>query len=277
MPPALDLDLIKTFLTVIDAKGFKPAAIQLNKTPAAISQQIKRLEEILGKRVLERSNQGISLTSAGEVLRAKGLRLMSLNYELLGELRQDDLAGPLKFGAPTDYAPTLLQKLLPIFQREFPRVSPSIVLEPSRSLRPKVASGVLDMAIVAREPESEEGHELWTEEITWFGSSKSENGKARCGLLTTDCVLRDGALRDLRDGRYAHELVLEAATVASLRDAVEVEFCRAFLPASVAEGFSRAQSSEPSSTLQLTFCLIAGPRFDEGTAAQVARKFRKVM
>jgi DNA-binding transcriptional LysR family regulator len=277
MPPAIDLDLIKTFLTVVDAKGFKLAAQQLNKTPAAISQQIKRLEEILGKRVLERSNQGISLTSAGEILRTKGLRLMSLNYELLGELRQDELAGPLKFGAPTDYAPPLLQKLLPIFQREFPRVSPSIVLEPSRSLRPKVASGVLDMAIVAREPGGEEGYDLWTEEITWFGSSKNEDGATRCGVLTTDCVLRDGALRDLKDGRHHHELVLETATVASLRDAVEAGFCQAFLPASTAEGFSRAQSNEPSSTLHLTFCLIAGSRFDDGTAAQVARKFRKEM
>jgi DNA-binding transcriptional LysR family regulator len=277
MRPALDLDLIKTFLTVVDAKGFKSAAEQLNKTPAAISQQIKRLEEILGKRVLERSNQGISLTSAGEVLRAKGLRLMALNYELLGELRQDDLAGPLKFGAPTDYAPTLLQKLLPIFQREFPRVSPSIVLEPSRALRPKVASGVLDMAIVAREPNTNEGHDLWSEEIAWFGSSKSEAGTTRCGVLTTDCVLRDGALQELRQGRHAHELVLEAASVASLRDAVEAGFCQAFLPTSLAEGFPRAQAHEPNSTLQLTFCLIAGQRFDDGTAARVARKFRKAM
>ena len=277
MPPALDLDLIKTFLTVVEAKGFKPAAAQLNKTPAAISQQIKRLEELLGKRVLERSNQGISLTSAGEVLKAKGLKLMSLNYELLGELRQDELAGPLKFGAPTDYAPTLLQKLLPIFQREFPRVSPAIVLEPSRSLRPKVASGVLDMAIVAREPDSEEGHDLWTEEITWFGSSKNDDGATRCGLLTTDCVLRDRALSDLKTGQYLHELVLEAATVASLRDAVEAGFCQAFLPTSISDGFSRAKSSEPSSTLQLTFCLIASPRFDNATVARVARKFRNAM
>jgi len=64
MPPALDLELIKAFLTVVESKGFKAAAEQLHKTPAAISQQIKRLEGILGHRVLERSNQGISLTSA---------------------------------------------------------------------------------------------------------------------------------------------------------------------------------------------------------------------
>ena len=50
---ALDLDLIRTFLTVIAEGGLKPAASQLNKTPSAISMQIKRLEEQLGQRVLE--------------------------------------------------------------------------------------------------------------------------------------------------------------------------------------------------------------------------------
>ncbi len=194
MPLALDLELIKTFLTVVEAKGFKAAAEQLHKTPAAISQQIKRLEDAVGRRVLERSNQGISLTAAGEVLKEKGLRLMSLNYELLGDLRENELSGQLKFGAPTDYAPTLLQKLLPIFQREFPGLSPNIVLEPSRSLRPKVTAGTLDMAIVAREPGTEEGRELWVEEIAWFGSAVDAHGTPRVGVLTTDCVLRDRAL-----------------------------------------------------------------------------------
>ena len=72
MSHALDLELIKTFLTVLDAKGFKAAALRLNKTPGAVSMQIKRLEGVLGKRILERSNQGIALTSAGELLRERG-------------------------------------------------------------------------------------------------------------------------------------------------------------------------------------------------------------
>lgn len=89
---------------------------------------------------------------------------MALNYELLGDLQEHDLSGQLNFGAPTDYAPTLLQKLLPIFQQEIPRVSLSLFLEPSRSLRPKVSAGTLDMAIVARESDSLEGEELWAEQ-----------------------------------------------------------------------------------------------------------------
>ncbi|MGR3289975.1 MAG: LysR family transcriptional regulator [Paracoccaceae bacterium] len=277
MPPALDLELIKAFLTVVESKGFKAAAEQLHKTPAAISQQIKRLEGILGHRVLERSNQGISLTSAGEVLKTKGQRLMSLNYELLGDLRENELAGQLNFGAPTDYAPTLLRKLLPIFQREFPKVSPKIVLERSRSLRPRVKAGTLDLAIVAIEPDTEEGNALWTEEIAWFGHSTDPDGTARIGVLTTDCILRDHALRNLNDMQTNHNLVLEAGTVASLRDAVEAGFCQAFLPVSITDGLERSPAVPGQTSLNLTFGLIAGVRFDDDAENGVARKFRRVL
>jgi DNA-binding transcriptional LysR family regulator len=277
MPPALDLELIKAFLTVVESKGFKAAAEQLHKTPAAISQQIKRLEGILGHRVLERSNQGISLTSAGEVLKTKGQRLMSLNYELLGDLRENELAGQLNFGAPTDYAPTLLKKLLPIFQREFPKVSPKIVLERSRSLRPRVKAGTLDLAIVAIEPDTEEGNALWTEEISWFGRSTDPDGTARIGVLTTDCILRDHALRNLNDMQTNHNLVLEAGTVASLRDAVEAGFCQAFLPVSITDGLERSPAVPGQTSLNLTFGLIAGVRFDDDAENGVARKFRRVL
>lgn len=277
MPPALDLELIKVFLTVVELKGFKPAAEQLNKTPAAISQQIKRLEDVLGKRVLERSNQGVSLTSAGQVLKDKGQRLMSLNYELLGDLRENELAGQLNFGAPTDYAPTLLQKLLPIFQREFPKVSPNIVLDRSRALRPRIKAGTLDMAIVAIEPDTEEGHTLWAEEIAWFGSASDPDGVPRVGVLTTDCVLRDRALGNLKDLRINHNLVLEAGTVAALRDAVEAGFCQAFLPISITEGLERSPVLSAQTPLNLGFGLIAGPRFDGDTINGVATKFRRVL
>lgn len=277
MPPALDLELIKTFLTVIETKGFKAAAEQLHKTPAAISQQIKRLEDILGHRVLERSNQGISLTSAGEVLKDKGQRLMSLNYELLGDLRENELAGQLSFGAPTDYAPTLLQKLLPIFQREFPKVFPNIVLDRSRALRPRVKAGTLDMAIVAIEQDTEEGHSLWAEEIAWFGSATDCDGTPRVGVLTTDCILRDQALKTLKGLRTNHNLVLEAGTVAALRDAVEAGFCQAFLPISLTEGLERSHALSTQSPFNLGFGLISGQRFDGDTVPSVASKFRRAL
>jgi DNA-binding transcriptional LysR family regulator len=277
MLPALDLDLIRTFHTVLQEGGFKPAAEKLNKTPAAISLQIKRLEELLGQRLLERNNQGIALTAAGGILKEKGEKLLSLNYELLSELREGELFGQLRFGTPADYAPTLLQKLLPIFSREFPQVSPTIVLEPSRALRARVQSGALDMAIVAQELGTDEGIHLWSEELAWFGGAATENGKAKVGVLTTNCILRDRALEDLKTTPRGSKLVLEAVTVASLRDAVEEGFCQAFLPVSVAGRLARSKEFRQSHSMMLNFVLIAGAGTDDSKIQSVASKFRRAL
>ncbi len=277
MALSLDLELINTFLTVLEAKGFKQAAERLNKTPAAVSMQIKRLEDMLGKRVLERSNRGIALTSAGELLKEKGQRLMSLNYELLGDMHDSELKGPLNFGSPADYAPTILKKLMPIFQRDFPGVSPSIVLEPSRVLRPRVHSGSLDMAIVACESDEDEGYSLWSEEVAWFGESVNREGKYRIGLLSSNCILRDRSLSDLSELDGDYTVSLEAPSVSSLRDAVEAGFCQAFLPVSIASGLKRSSFLSDNKTVILSFTLIVVSTFDPEMAKLIARKFNQAV
>ena len=275
MKPALDLDLIRTFLTVLTESGFKPAAAQLNKTPAAISMQIKRLEAQLGQRVLERNNKGIALTHAGALLKEKGERLLQLNYELLGDMREEELSGRLVFGAPTDYAPTLLQKLLPIFSREFPKVTPHIMLEPSRVLRNRIQSGTLDMAIVGREAGTKEGKRLWSEEIAWYGNATNDHGVLKIGLLSVNCILRDHALETLKVRKLPYEIVLEAASVTSLYDGVKSGFCQAFLPTSVVENTQRSTVLGALEPMTLDFALIVGRGFEANDINDLAYRFKK--
>lgn len=274
---ALDLELVRTFHTVLDAGGFKPAAAILHKTPAAISLQIKRLEEILGKRVLERNNKGISLTPTGELLKSKGAQLLALNYELFGELQQEELLGPIRFGAPTDYAPTLLKNLLPIFEREFPKTEPIIVLEPSRALRAGVNSGAIDIAIVACEPDTHETNVLWLEENHWFGSAQTRLGTPKVGVLKTDCVLRDQSMKDLKASESDYTICLETTTVASLYDAVSAGFCQAYLPTSVAGQLPRSIDISPTQNTELSFVMIVGAHFGSSEAERITEKFSNAL
>lgn len=54
------------------------------------------------------------------------------------------------------------------------------------------------MAIVVQESGTDEGAHLWSEEIAWFGGVKIQDGKAKVGVLMTNCILRDRALEDLK-------------------------------------------------------------------------------
>src|SRR5271170_5874680 len=71
----LDLRLVRYFVTVADHRHFGRAAAALRVAQPSLSRQIRRLEQQIGARLLDRTPQGTRLTEAGEVFlpRAKAL------------------------------------------------------------------------------------------------------------------------------------------------------------------------------------------------------------
>ncbi|MGC2039181.1 LysR family transcriptional regulator, partial [Paraburkholderia caledonica] len=76
MSTVLDIDLLRTFHAVARLGRFRAAAELVNRSPAAVSVQIQRLEAIAGGRLLERDNQSVTLTALGK-------RLLSSTGEVL--------------------------------------------------------------------------------------------------------------------------------------------------------------------------------------------------
>src|SRR5678815_4054741 len=82
MPVAnLDIDLLRSFAAVADSGSFTAAAELVARTQSAVSVQIKRLEEILGHKVFERTSRSLALTPAGETLLGYARRMLELNDE----------------------------------------------------------------------------------------------------------------------------------------------------------------------------------------------------
>ncbi|TIO73119.1 MAG: LysR family transcriptional regulator [Mesorhizobium sp.] len=91
--PVLDLDVVKAFVAVADHRSFTRAAASLNRTQSAVSMQIKRLEDRLGVELFHRSNVNVDLSPAGEGLLGYARRLLVLNDEAVGSLREHKLEG----------------------------------------------------------------------------------------------------------------------------------------------------------------------------------------
>jgi DNA-binding transcriptional LysR family regulator len=233
MNTPVDLELINTFLTVVATGCMKTAAEQLHKSPSTISMQLKRLEETLGRRVLERNNQGILLTDAGRTVRAHGELLMRTSNLLLADLRLHEMRGVVSFGAPTDYGHALINKLLPLLAVEFPLIELRIILETSRVLRGRVKTGEIDVAIVANEIGKCSNDVLWAESVSWFGQLPAKNQREKIALLSTDCVLRDMTTSSLNSLNIEHTIVFESTSVSTLADAVSAGFGSALLPVSL--------------------------------------------
>src|ERR1700686_4428905 len=117
----LDLELLRSFVSVVDAGGFTRAGERVHRTQSTVSQQIKRLEEDVGQPLLNRTGKDVTPTEAGERLLSYARRLFSLAEESRDVLARPSNEGAVRLGIPQDFAPYRLAKILAAVFRPPPR------------------------------------------------------------------------------------------------------------------------------------------------------------
>ena len=108
----LDLELLRSFVSVVDAGGFTRAGERVHRTQSTVSQQIKRLEEDVGQPLLNRNGKEVTPTEAGERLLSYARRLLALAEEARDVLARPGNEGAVRLGIPEDFAAYRLAKLL---------------------------------------------------------------------------------------------------------------------------------------------------------------------
>ena len=153
------LEQLTTFVAVAQQQSMSAAARSLYLTQGAVSQQVANLEAALGLRLLERAGRRARLTEAGrEIAAACEAAIRSVDAVAEQARRLTSLeAGSLHIGASPTSAAHYLPALLASFTAVYPGVRIKVVTENTPAVSAKVASGVLDCAMV----EADEGeHDL---------------------------------------------------------------------------------------------------------------------
>src|SRR6478735_4142824 len=120
--PSLDPDLLMAFVAVAEQRSFTRAAVLLNRTQSAVSMQIKRLEDRLGVELFNRTKANVDLSSAGEGLLGYARRILTLNDEAIGKLRERKVEGVVRLGVMDDYGTLIVPPLLASFAACYPLV-----------------------------------------------------------------------------------------------------------------------------------------------------------
>ncbi len=135
----LDLDLLRTFVAVVQTGSLTAASRALHRTQSATSMQIQRLEEQLGCTMLNRrQREGTSLTADGEWLLPRARQLLALNDDVLAERQQAPVAGLVRIGAVEHYATVVLPALLAQFCRKYPDVQFDLQIGIPTAMRPRL-------------------------------------------------------------------------------------------------------------------------------------------
>jgi DNA-binding transcriptional LysR family regulator len=172
MIPNLDVDQLKTFLAIADVGNFTRAAEEVNKTQSAVSMQMKRLEETLGRPLFARDGRGSRFTSDGERLIEYARRIVALSDEAVSVFAKPELTGTVRFGMPDDYADLFLPEVLGRFSRTHPLVTVDVECFSSGVLRERVKRGELDLSIVTFCSASREGEVVRSAELVWVTSAR---------------------------------------------------------------------------------------------------------
>ena len=208
MASPLDLDQLQTFIAIADTGSFTRAAEEVFRTQSAVSMQMRRLEERIGKQLFEKDGRTNRLTEEGERLLAYARRMLRLNRETLAAFDEKRLEGSIRIGTPDDYADRFLPEIMGRFSRSNPRVELSVICEPTVNLVEHVRRGHLDIAIITHDNEHGSSEVVRREPLLWVSSANHAThqeemlplavGRPTCLWRRAACDTLDTMGRDYR-------------------------------------------------------------------------------
>jgi DNA-binding transcriptional LysR family regulator len=168
----LDLDLLKSFVSVVDTGGFTSAGERVHRTQSTVSQQIRRLEETVGYPLLHRNGKQATPTEHGERLLAYSRKILALEQEAREAVARPASEGVVRLGIPEDFAAYRLTELLSDFARSRPGLRLDVRCGLSVNMRRALERGELDLALFKREAGEGGGIAAWPERLHWVTSRK---------------------------------------------------------------------------------------------------------
>ncbi|WP_407315404.1 LysR family transcriptional regulator [Pseudomonas sp. nanlin1] len=166
----LDLDLLRTFTMIAETRALNRAADRVGRSQAAISMQVKRLEEIVNQPLLKRTGRGVLLTGHGERLLLHAQKILRAHDEALAELSGAGLSGTIRFGCPDDYAVVFLPLLLRDFASQHPQVLVEVYCAPTPRLLERLENHTLDIAMISLPGNTIEEAVIRLEPLVWVGA-----------------------------------------------------------------------------------------------------------
>lgn len=167
----LDPRLLRTFVAIADSASFTLAASRLNSTQSTVSQHIGRLEQAVGRVLIDRSARPVIPTPAGERLLGYARRLLALQDE--AQLLLADPAGTVtvRIGVPDDIVTSAMSQQFARFTERHREIRLDVTTGLSRDLARRFRGGEFDIAIVKEAVPDGDARTSVAEPLAWFESN----------------------------------------------------------------------------------------------------------
>ena len=229
----LDLSLLRTFAAIVDEGSLTAAGKKIGRTQPAVTHQLRRLEDLVGCKLIDLRRRQSLLTRDGELLLQYAREMLRINDQARARFSNAGVEGKVIFGTPDLYAQFMLPHVLQSFTATYPKVEIELRSTRSIHLHEALDRGELDVALVSRLPDYKGGQFIQRQSLVWAVGAKSLLEREEIlplALLPPGSISRQLALNVLNKARRPWRIVAVSDGVSGLLAAIYAGVAVAVLP-----------------------------------------------
>lgn len=224
----LPTELLRSLITVADLGGYTKAGDALNRSQPAISLQMRRLEEMVGAKLIVSNGKGLKFTEAGEKLATYARQILHLNDDAVSEFQPKHVSGGVRIGLPTDFAMSYLQDTVLNFSNSHRDVDLEICCDLSCNLLTQLHSDEINLAIaLIAEDKRQYLVQSWEEQPFWVMGKRAEfdlNGTVPLVGHPENCEYRNRMTEALEKHERKWRIAYTSPDISGVQHAVEAGF-----------------------------------------------------
>jgi DNA-binding transcriptional LysR family regulator len=221
MPPTLDIVPLRSFVAIAETGGFHRAGTRLSLTQSAVSQHVRKLESVIGERLVQPSGRGTRFTAAGEAMLIEARKILEVHDRAVERLvgRQQR---SLVIGSTEHAADAILPPLIDSLADRFPDLDVQFRFDRTARLLDGVEQGAIDIAVFVSEAGDFDGTSVGALPVRWCaapGWVPPAEGPLPLVAIQAPCAIRASALRVLAAHDISARVVGDAAYVGGVLNA----------------------------------------------------------
>lgn len=273
-------ELLTSFVTVANSRSFTEAGRRLGLGQSTISQHVRKLELLTGRRLFERDTHSVALTEDGQAMLIFAQSILETQERARRFFAGSELRGRLRFGSSEDFVLSRMPAILRNFTRRHPEVDLELTIALSGELNDMMAAGELDLTLTKRRLGEETGDFVSREKLVWIGSEitdYSNRSPVPLVMFPPPSVTRTAAIEVLDAAGIPWRVVCTCTGLVGLRAATLAGFGVMVQPLSlIPPGLVALPASANLPPLEdIEFVLTGSSKTLRGPAAELAQAIKQ--
>ncbi len=219
----LSLDHLRTLVAVIEHKGYARAGDILGRSQPAISLHIKKLEQLLDRKLFTKQGQRHQVNGDGQQLYQYAKQILAINDQAFQHFEQQHISGQIRLGIPSEFATTVLPGIIGEFSKLYPDVRLEVTSALSRTLLDSDKRRYYDLILALNDNPVSNQDNVLQDDLVWVGAHQHAVSLNPVSLVAAPngCIYRGRAINGLNTAKLSWRISFTNADLSGITAALQ--------------------------------------------------------